>query len=178
MTGFTLAASAEMLFLDRPHLDRVRRIHELGFAVEIWDWTAKDIGALGATFTSMTGYVTGRLADPDGADELVRTAELSVPVAHKLGNPVLNLHGNPHLRMMVDVYHAQIGEGNLIELLRRAGRLGAVDMLAAPSEIGGRGQGSRKLGRSWLRVSRLRASDPADRPAKSRPETSRQASTG
>jgi hydroxypyruvate isomerase len=192
---FTLAVSSEMVFLDLPHLERVRRIHELGFAVEIWDWTAKDIDALaatGATFTSMTGYVSGRLADPDGADELLRTAERSVAVAHRLGGPLLNLHGtglddrglpvvpahqvtgamwlqaekalsriaglgeregvtfvlenlntgvdhpgvpfgraadvvalveavdSPHLRVMLDLYHAQIGEGNLIELLRRA----------------------------------------------------------
>lgn len=206
--GFTLAASSEMLFTDLPHLERVRRIHDLGFAVEIWDWTAKDIDSLaatGATFTSMTGYVTGRLADDDGADELLRTAERSIPVAHKLGNPVLNLHGtglddrglpdrpsyqvtgaewlkagqtlhriaelgrregvtfvlenlnlevdhpytpfaraadvialvaavdSPHLRMMFDVYHAQIGEGNLIELLRRAGSLiGEVQVADVP----------------------------------------------
>jgi hydroxypyruvate isomerase len=207
-TGFTLAASSEMLFLDLPHLERVRRIHELGFAVEIWDWTTKDIDALaatGATFTSMTGYVNGRLADDDGADELLRTAELSIPVAHKLGGPLLNLHGtgldnrglpavpsysvsgaewmkaaetlrriaelgrregvtfvlenlnlevdhphtpfaraadvlalvqavdSPHLKMMFDVYHAQIGEGNLIELLRRAGdHLGEVQVADVP----------------------------------------------
>jgi hydroxypyruvate isomerase len=31
--------------------------------------------------------------------------------------------GSPHLRMMLDLYHAQIGEGNLIELVRRAGDL-------------------------------------------------------
>ena len=31
--------------------------------------------------------------------------------------------GHPGLRMMLDLYHAQIGEGNLIELLRRAGPL-------------------------------------------------------
>ena len=31
--------------------------------------------------------------------------------------------GRPGLRMMLDLYHAQIGEGNLIELLRRAGPL-------------------------------------------------------
>jgi hydroxypyruvate isomerase len=195
---FTLAVSSEMVFVDLPHLERVRRIHELGFAVEIWDWTAKDVQALvatGARFTSMTGYVTGRLADPEGADELLRTAEQSIPVAHRLGNPVLNLHGtglgegglpvvpchavtgamwlqaektlariaalgeregvtfvlenlnlevdhpgvpfaraadtlalveavgSPHLRLMLDLYHAQIGEGNLIELVRRAGGL-------------------------------------------------------
>jgi hydroxypyruvate isomerase len=32
--------------------------------------------------------------------------------------------GRPGLRMMLDLYHAQIGEGKPIELLRRAGRLG------------------------------------------------------
>ena len=32
----------------------------------------------GATFSSMTGYVTGTLADPDGAEELLRTAEQSL----------------------------------------------------------------------------------------------------
>ena len=205
---FRLAVSSEMVFLDLPHLERVRRIHELGFAVEIWDWTTKDVDALvatGATFTSMTGYVTGRLADPDGADELLRTAERSVAVAHRLGSPLLNLHGtgldgrglpvvpahevtgamwlqaektlsriaalgeregvtfvlenlnsavdhpgvpfgraadvvalveavgSPRLRVMLDLYHAQIGEGNLIELLRGAiGVVGEVQVADVP----------------------------------------------
>ena len=31
--------------------------------------------------------------------------------------------GHPHVRLMLDLYHAQIGEGNLIELVRRAGPL-------------------------------------------------------
>ena len=81
---FTLAVSSEMVFLDLPHLERVRRIHGLGFAVEIWDWTTKDVDALaglaqeGVRFTSMTGYVSGRLADREGADELLHTAEQSV----------------------------------------------------------------------------------------------------
>ena len=58
-----------------PLVERVERIHEQGFAVEIWDWTAKDLPALAATgarFTSMTGYVEGDLIDPDGADNLLR----------------------------------------------------------------------------------------------------------
>jgi len=29
--------------------------------------------------------------------------------------------GHPNVRMMLDLYHAQIGEGNLIELIRRCG---------------------------------------------------------
>ena len=43
MSGYRLAASAEMLFLDLPFEERVRRIADLGFEVEIWDWTAKDV---------------------------------------------------------------------------------------------------------------------------------------
>lgn len=42
-----------MLFRDLPILDRVRRLDDLGFQVEIWDWTKHDIQALagtGATF--------------------------------------------------------------------------------------------------------------------------------
>jgi len=191
--GFNLAACAEMIFTDLPIVERVRRIDALGFAVEIWDWTKHDVDALaatGATFSSMTGYVTGDLLDH--ADELLQTARESVPVAQGLGIPRLNLHGtgldsrglpvrpahtitgpmwlsaartleklamlgedagvtfclenlntavdhpgtpfaraedtlalieavdHPHLRLMLDLYHAQIGEGNLIELVRRA----------------------------------------------------------
>ena len=84
MSSFRLAASAEMVFLDLPFEERVRRIADLGFEVEIWNWTTKDVDALvetGATFSSMTGYVTGTLADPDGAEELLRTAEQSLAVA-------------------------------------------------------------------------------------------------
>lgn len=192
---FQLAVCAEMVFRALPIVERVRRIHDLGFMVEIWDWTRHDVAALaatGAAFSSMTGYVRGTLADADGADELLKTARQSIPVAKQLGIPRLNLHGTglgegglpvkpaffvtgemwakavdtlkrladlgeaegvtfvlenlnagvdhpgvpfgraedclalvgavnrPSLRLMLDLYHAQIGEGNLIALLRRA----------------------------------------------------------
>ena len=191
---FQLAASAEMVFTDLPFIDRVRRIHDLGFLVEIWDWSTKDIeglAATGATFSSMTGYLRGSLTDPDGAEELLATAAQSLEVAERLGCPRLNLHGtgldpqgmpvepveaaspemwlaalrtleriavlgeragrvftlenlntavdhpgtpfaraadtralvaavdSPHLKMNLDLYHAQIGEGNLIELVEQ-----------------------------------------------------------
>jgi hydroxypyruvate isomerase len=74
---FPLAATSEMLFLDRPWLDRVRRIDELGFQVEMWDWTTKDLGgaaALGVTWSTMTGYVHGDLYDADRGREVVESA--------------------------------------------------------------------------------------------------------
>lgn len=177
---------------------RIRRLHDAGFAVEIWDWTKHDLSLLerlhgeGVVFTSMTGYVSGDLITPDGADELLRTAADSVAVAHRIGAAGLNLHGtgldgdghpirpvhtvtpamwlaaratlgriaelgeregvvftlenlnvgldhtgtpfasaddcltlvasvgSPALRLNLDLYHAQVDQGNLIELCRRA----------------------------------------------------------
>ncbi|EKT81118.1 MULTISPECIES: TIM barrel protein [Rhodococcus] len=195
MATYTLAASAEMLYLDLPFLDRVHSIAERGLQVEIWDWSTKDIDALaavGAEFSSMTGYLEGNLTEPDGIEALLTTAQQSLDVAKRLDCPRLNLHGtgldnrglpvrpvetvtpamwltaadtlrkvaelgeqagrvftlenlnlavdhpgtpfataadtlalvqavdSPHLRMNLDLYHAQIGEGNLIELVRKA----------------------------------------------------------
>lgn len=191
--SYRLAASSEMIYLDLPFLERVERIHDRGLLVEIWDWSNKDIDALvatGASFVSMTGYLTGTLTDDEGIEEILTTAEQSIEVAKRLGCPSLNVHGtglgegglpvkpvavvtpamwlraadtlrrlaalgekqdvvftlenlnlpvdhpgtpfalasdtrtlvaavdSPHLRMNLDLYHAQIGEGNLIELVR------------------------------------------------------------
>jgi hydroxypyruvate isomerase len=202
---FDLAVCAEMVFLRLPFTERVRRISDLGFAVEIWDWTAHDVQALvrtGATFSSMNGYVHGGLADDP--ESLVAGAAESVAVAARLGCPRLVLHGtelkgglavrpvdqvtgsmwltayrtlrrlaalgerarvtfclenlntefdhpgvpfaraedtlalvdavgSPAMRMMLDLYHAQIGEGNLTSLLRRAGPLiGEVQVAEVP----------------------------------------------
>jgi hydroxypyruvate isomerase len=201
-----LAVCAEMVFTDLPLVQRIERIHDRGFQVEIWNWTTKDIDALkatGATFSSMTGYVSGSLTD--NQDELLKTAEQSIETAHRLNCPRLNLHGtglndrglpvvpayevtgemwleahrtlekiaklgeqndvvfclenlntevdhpgvpfakardtialvaavdHPNLRLMLDIYHAQIGEGNLIALIEKAGPLiGEVQVADVP----------------------------------------------
>ena len=73
-----------MVLRDLPLADRIRHVHDLGFAAEIWDWTAKDLDELaglaesGVRFTSMTGYVDGELVDPYGAEALLASAALSV----------------------------------------------------------------------------------------------------
>lgn len=197
---FPLAVTTEMLFLDLPYLDRVRRIHELGFQVEMWDWTTKDldaVAAIGATWSTMTGYVHGDLYDAAGGETLLETARLAVEAAGRIGCPRLVVHGaeldgsrgglpfrpqpmttgrmwlnayrtlgrladlgeangvvfclenlnllvdhpgvpfgraddtitlvgtldRPGVRLMLDLYHAQIGEGNLVQLVRTAGPL-------------------------------------------------------
>lgn len=192
--SYSLAASAEMLYLDLPFNERVARIHDRGLLVEIWDWSTKDIEALAnsdARIVSMTGYLTGTLTDDDGIAEFLATAEKSLAVAERLDCPSLNVHGtglgdrglpvkpvqvvtpgmwlraadtlrrlaelgekhgrvftlenlnlpvdhpgtpfalasetrtlvaavdSPYLRMNLDLYHAQIGEGNLVELVKQ-----------------------------------------------------------
>jgi hydroxypyruvate isomerase len=57
---FQLAVCAEMVFRHLPFVERVKKIADLGFQVEIWDWTKRDIAELaatGASFSSMTGYI-------------------------------------------------------------------------------------------------------------------------
>ncbi len=193
--SFRLAVCAEMVYGELPLIDRVHRIHEQGFDVEIWDTRERDISALvatGAHFSSMSGYFGGSLIDPDSAAEVLASAKKLIPTALELGvermvvhpaelgegglavrpvhrstgqmwltglrtlerlaalgekhgvtvalenlNTILDHPGiplarakdtlalvsavdRPHVKMMLDLYHAQIGEGNLIELVRAA----------------------------------------------------------
>jgi hydroxypyruvate isomerase len=193
--SFRLAACAEMIYGELPLVERVRRIHEQGFEVELWDTRNRDIPALAATgarFSSMSGYFGGSLIDPDSSNRVIESAESLIPTALELGVERMVVHpaeldaggvaarpvhrasgemwltglrtlerlgtlgerhgvvfalenlntvldhpgiplarakdtqtlvsaaGHPNVRMMLDLYHAQIGEGNLIELVRGA----------------------------------------------------------
>ncbi|RRZ86783.1 TIM barrel protein [Erwinia sp. 198] len=208
MSSYQLSVCAEMVFLDLPFVERVKRIHALGFGVEIWGWAGKDIDALAATgarFTSMTGYLSGNLIDDDDIRQLLQSAEASLAIAERLRCPALNLHGtglddkglpvkpvevvtgamwlkaaetlrqlarlgeragriftlenlnlpvdhpgtpfalaadtlalvsavnSPALKMNLDLYHAQIGEGNLIELIRKSQKyIGEIQVADVP----------------------------------------------
>eukprot|EP01035_Chromulina_nebulosa_P060374 gene60374-biopygen43696 len=93
---FTLAACVEMLWRDRPMEWRVKRLTEMGFQVGLWNWPEHDLAMLersGATFSIMNGYLRGRLADDEGAAELLKTAKETAAVGKRLGVARLNLHG-------------------------------------------------------------------------------------
>lgn len=93
---FQLAACAEMLWRDRPIEWRASRLKELGFGVGLWNWPVHDLTKLkatGATFTIMNGYLEGRLADDEGADMLLASAQETLQVGKRLGVHRLNLHG-------------------------------------------------------------------------------------
>ena len=93
---FILSACAEMLWREKPMDWRLRRLTELGFEAGIWDWRAHDLAMLeksGARFSSMTGYTAGRLADDEGAKELLATARRSIEVGKRLDVARLNVHG-------------------------------------------------------------------------------------
>lgn len=194
MPSFPLAVCAEMIWRDRPMVWRASRLREMGYGVGLWNWPDHDLAGLektGATFTIMNGYLQGRLADDEGAAELLRSARQTAAIGKRLGVERLNLHGtglgagglpvrptevvtgamwlkardtlmriadladaegvvytlenlnlpvdhpgvpfaraedtlalvsavnHPRVRLNLDLYHAQIGEGNLIALCRR-----------------------------------------------------------
>ena len=93
---FQLSACAEMLWRDKPIEWRASQLKEMGFGVGLWNWPAHDLDKLektGATFTIMNGYLEGRLADDEGADVLLKSAQETALVGKRLGVARLNLHG-------------------------------------------------------------------------------------
>ena len=128
---FILSACAEMLWRDKPMNWRLKRLKELGFQAGIWNWQAHDVVMLeksGAVFSSMTGYLRGRLADDKGAEELLATARQSIDIGKRLNVARLNLHGTG------------LGEGGLpvtpCEVVTGAMWLKARDTLSRIADLG------------------------------------------
>ena len=93
---FTLAACAEMLWRDRPMEWRLKPPHRNGLPgrpLELARSRSRMLEKSGATFSIMNGYLRGRLADDEGAAELLKTARETVAVGKRLGVARLNLHG-------------------------------------------------------------------------------------
>ena len=84
---FILSACAEMLWLDKPMEWRLRRLTELAFEVGIWNWQTHDLAMLersGAAFSSMTGYIRGRLMTMKAPTSCWRCAQRSAEVGKRL----------------------------------------------------------------------------------------------
>jgi hydroxypyruvate isomerase len=120
----TYAINAEMFWKDRPFLDRLKKIAEVGFTrYEFGHWKTKDIEAITraneelglqpSLFSAFRG-----IASSKRKDAFVEAVELSVEVAQKLGSPRL-----------------AVGIGERIEGLDRDEQVdAAIDALKAVSE--------------------------------------------
>jgi hydroxypyruvate isomerase len=93
---FQLSASVSMVLPDQPLVERVRLLHDTGLGIGLWDPTDEAVGAVlatGARATIMDGFGTGNIVHPESAAEMLASAEALIPIAKKLGAPLMNLHG-------------------------------------------------------------------------------------
>jgi hydroxypyruvate isomerase len=145
-SSYRLAVSAEMVFVDLPFVERCdgSPMRASRSRSGLTKGTSTPSSAPGATFSSMTGYITGTLADPDGAEELLRTAEQSLKVAEQLDCPRLNVHGTGLDGQGLPVIPADVATPamwlqavktltRLAELGERAGRVFTLENSTPPS---------------------------------------------
>ncbi|MFF5009826.1 TIM barrel protein [Streptomyces phaeochromogenes] len=93
---FDLSASVSMVEPHRPLLERVRMLDVAGLGVGLWDPRDLDLDAVagtGARISIMNGFTTGNLVHKAAADAMVASAEAMIPIARRLGTPLMNLHG-------------------------------------------------------------------------------------
>jgi hydroxypyruvate isomerase len=87
-----LSLCLEMLFTDRPFIERLPLASRLGYrAIEFWDWRDKDLpalaaeaGRLGLTVAAISGNRQHALIDPDARAELIEEMDQVFGVAGKL----------------------------------------------------------------------------------------------
>jgi hydroxypyruvate isomerase len=87
-----LSLCLEMLFTDRPFIERLTIASRLGYrAIEFWDWRDKDLpaladaaGRLGLTVAAISGNRQHALIDPDAREELVNEMDQVFAAAEQL----------------------------------------------------------------------------------------------
>jgi hydroxypyruvate isomerase len=93
---FQLSASVSMVLPDQSLAERVRLLHDAGLGIGLWDPTDEAVDAIlttGARTTIMNGFGAGNIVQPDAAEQMLASAEALIPIANKLGAPLMNLHG-------------------------------------------------------------------------------------
>lgn len=206
---FRLSVCAGTVLTDLPFLDRVRRIAERGFVVDLWGWEEEALDAIAADpqieIGAIAGWGPGSMVHPDGVDAFIAGAVEQLALAARIGcrhlalatgeldqngqvvhpiadhpatkwitaykclgrlaelaeahDVVYNLEllntkvdhpgypfprvedglrlvtevGSPRIKLLLDLYHAQVEEGNVIELIRRtASHVGYVHVADVP----------------------------------------------
>lgn len=111
-----LSLCLEMLFTDRPFLERLAVASRLGYrAIEFWDWRDKDIPAVadaaarhGLTIAAMSGNRLNGLIDPDARAGLIEEMEQVFEAAIQLNCR--------HIMMLSDVLS---GDGSAVQTQAR-----------------------------------------------------------
>src|SRR5882757_1794382 len=93
---FQLSASVSMVLPGQPLAERVQLLRDAGLDIGLWDPTDDAVDAIlttGARTTIMNGFGAGNIVQPDAAEQMLASAEALIPIAKKLGAPLMNLHG-------------------------------------------------------------------------------------
>ena len=122
-----LSLCLEMLFTDRPFIERIAVASRLGYrAIEFWDWRDKDVPAVaaaaaqhGLTVAAMSGNRRHGLFDPDDRAGLIEEMEQVFAAARQLNCR--------HIMMLSDVLS---GDGSAVRMQHRPAEEKIVTMAA------------------------------------------------
>lgn len=128
---FQLSASVNMVLPEQPLPERIRLLQRTGLGVGLWDPSGLDLDEVcdsGAHISIMDGFGTGSIALAETVDDMLSSAEAMIPIAQRLGTPLMNLHGakltaaGPAAVPVEDVTSAM--RETAVESLRRFAELG------------------------------------------------------
>src|SRR5206468_2904809 len=127
-TMFQLSVCAETLFRELPLAQRAKEIARAGFLVGFWAWQDRGLEAIAAHPATrwITAYKAlcqvAELAEKYGV--VYNLEQLNTKVDHA-GYPLryaedvvrlLEQVGSPRIKLLLDIYHVQIEEGNVIQV--------------------------------------------------------------